>query len=501
MQNDMTPAALFARARRLDRRGDGLAARQAYLDVLARDMDFPGALTHLGALLSAQGYRGAARTTFRQAVNRHPADTAARVGLAHLLRTDGAPGAARAHYEAALRLDPALAEAHQGLSYILAEQGDAAAAERHRGLGFAPRALTTAPFRGTGRPVTVLQLVSGRGGNIPTAPLLPGHLFRTHTLVADYAGPAPALPPHDVVFNAIGDADLCQDALHAAEALLTPGCRPVINPPARILATGRQDVATRLRDVPGVVAPQTALLPRAVLAGPACAAALARAGLGFPLLLRAPGFHTGQHFVKLDRPEDAAAALEGVPGDPLMAIQYLDARGADGCARKYRVMTIGGRLYPLHLAVSESWKVHYFTAAMADRADLRAEEATFLADMPAVLGATAIAALQGIATQLGLDYGGIDFGLAPDGRLLLFEANATMAILAPPTEAIWDYRRDPVARVLAAARAQIMVRAAPARTATLQKSAKARRLRRNAIACDAATSGGNLNPAARLPRI
>ena len=56
----------------------------------------------------------------------------------------------------------------------------------------------------------------------------------------------------------------------------------------------------------------------------------------------------------------------------------------DGMARKYRVMFIGGVAYPLHLAISADWKVHYFTAAMAADPAFRAEERRFLDDMPAV---------------------------------------------------------------------------------------------------------------------
>ena len=41
-------------------------------------------------------------------------------------------------------------------------------------------------------------------------------------------------------------------------------------------------------------------------------------------------------------------------------------------------------------------------------------------------------ALADIQATLGLDYAGIDFAVAPDGSLLLFEANATMAIIPLP---------------------------------------------------------------------
>jgi hypothetical protein len=143
----------------------------------------------------------------------------------------------------------------------------------------------------------------------------------------------------------------------------------------------------------------------------------------------------------------------------LLAIRFLDGRAADGTYRKYRVLFIDGRLYPLHLAISTHWKVHYFSADMHDRADHRAEDAAFLADMHGVLGARAIAALKGIAAALGLDYGGIDFGLDAAGNVLVYEANATMVVLPPPPDERFAYRRPAVDRAIAAAHAMIRTRA------------------------------------------
>jgi hypothetical protein len=138
-----------------------------------------------------------------------------------------------------------------------------------------------------------------------------------------------------------------------------------------------------------------------------------------------------------------------------LAIEYLDARGLDGMARKYRVMFIDGALYPLHLAISPDWKVHYFTAAMAAEPAHRAEEQRFLDDMRAVLGPIAMAALGQIQATLGLDYAGVDFGLAQNGSLLLFEANATMVINPPDADPMWDYRRPAIAAALVAARRMV----------------------------------------------
>jgi hypothetical protein len=120
--------------------------------------------------------------------------------------------------------------------------------------------------------------------------------------------------------------------------------------------------------------------------------------------------------------------------------------------RKYRVMTIDGQLYPRHVAISSHWKIHYFTAEMAEDADHRAEDAEFLENMPGVLGPRAMQALSHIQATLGLDYAGIDFGLSADGDLLLFEANATMVVNPPEPDERWAYRRPAVERIFAAVR-------------------------------------------------
>jgi glutathione synthase/RimK-type ligase-like ATP-grasp enzyme len=262
---------------------------------------------------------------------------------------------------------------------------------------------------------------------------------------ADFFDPDEPLPPHAVIVNAIGDADLCQVALANAERIVARSAAPVINPPNRVRATGRQRVAHRMAGLPGVTVPRIVRL--------------AQAELSFPLLLRAPGYHTGQHFVRVETAQALARAVASLPQGDTLAIEYCDARGPDGLARKYRVMFIDGVPYPLHLAISAGWKVHYFTAAMAGEPAHRAEEHRFLDAMPTVLGQTAMEALVHIQAALGLDYGGIDFALAVDGSLLLFEANATMLINPPPADPIWDYRRPATEAALAAARRMLARRA------------------------------------------
>jgi tetratricopeptide (TPR) repeat protein len=441
----------------LDRRQD---AQQAFVDILRRAPTHFSALNEFGTLLTDMGAIDAACRVYAEAIAHHPANPMGHVNLANLLLRANKHEEARGYYEAALRIDPDYAPAHQGFGAVLSDLGDRAGALYHFQKGFRDHAISSLPYRGTKPPVPLLQLVSSGGGNIPTAAFLDYCIFQTSIIVTDYLDPSVPLPPHRLIFNAIGDADLCAPALEAASRLIARTTAPVINDPGAVMKTGRISNARRLRGVPGVVTPRTVTLARALLAGLDGAATLAKQQFTFPLLLRSPGYHTGRNFILVETAGELPAAASSLPGDDLLVIEYLDARGRDGNARKYRVMMIGGQIYPLHLAISGKWKVHYFTSDMAGQPDHRAEEAAFLGDMRSALGGKAITALEAIQHALGLDYAGIDFGIGPDGDLLLFEANATMVIAPLDPDERWAYRRAAIGRVLDAVVAMILQKAA-----------------------------------------
>jgi glutathione synthase/RimK-type ligase-like ATP-grasp enzyme len=437
----------------------GVEAREAFIAILERHPTHFSALNEFGTLLAGQGAIDAACRVYAEAILHHPDKAMAHVNLANLLLRANRHSEARAHYEAALKADPDHAPAHQGLGAVLADEGDRAGAQAHFRKGFRSHAISTLPYRGRSAPIPLLQLVSSGGGNIPTSPFLDDRVFLTTVAVADHLDPAVRLPPHVLIFNAIGDADLCGPALEAAMRLVAQSKVPVINDPRAVTKTGRIDNAARLATLPGVVTPKTSLVARSVLAGREGVAWLDTCGFAFPLLLRSPGYHTGRNFVLVEKPTDLAEAATALPGDDLLVIEYLDARGRDGNARKYRVMMIGGKIFPLHLAISGNWKVHYFTSDMAEKPDHRNEEMAFLRDMPAVLGKRAMTALHAIRDTLGLDYAGVDFALNSNGDLLLFEANATMVIADPGPDPRWAYRRDAISAVIDAVGAMIRSKA------------------------------------------
>ncbi|MFZ3342344.1 MAG: pyridoxal-dependent decarboxylase [Terriglobales bacterium] len=483
LESDSGSVALrFQRAQLLAQLGRLMDAVDDYIKVLEREPSHREALNNLGSVLVATERRNAARIAYERAVARHPNDPVSRANLGQFLveecervqvngRNEEAlqlRREARVHFEQALRASAGFEKAHEGLSYVLGHLGDKRQAAWHRREAFRNRSLMPLPFCGRGVGVPVLKIVSTTGGNVKLQRFLDPRIFQTFVVLPEFYNTKTPLPMHQLVVNAIGDAETSSAALAAAKSVLALTTAPVVNPPAAVLATGRSNNAMRLSSLPGVVTPLTATLPREQLSDSDGARTLARHGFEFPLLLRAPGFHTGLHFLRVDSFEALPAALAELPGEEVIVMQYLDARGPDGETRKYRVMTIDGQLYPLHVAISSHWKIHYFTAEMAENAAHRAEDAAFLENMPDVLGAVAMSALERIQAVLGLDYGGVDFGLNAHGDVLLFEANATMVVNPPEPDERWKYRRPAYLRIHAAVKKMLLERAS--RPASVQSA-------------------------------
>lgn len=442
-EGDKTLALRSEYARELVEAGQKEKAKDIYLSILADEPAHLDTLINLGTLAYSMGCRAAARTAFAEAVNKHPDNPIAHVNLAIALSENSELPAARKHFEIALQLDPGLCNAHQGIAYVLMEAGEEEKALYHREMGFKNHSISVFPYRGKMPPVNILLLFSAIGGNIPLLHHLDDQIFLTTRLVVEYFDKSLPLPPHHVVFNAVGDADICQAALKQAEEILALTTRPVINMPSAVKATGRMNNAGRLGKIPGVITPKTETVGREYLTS----RSLSDIGFSFPILIRRPGFHTGKYFFKVETEKDLCEAIAKIPGKEVTVIEYLESGNADGNTRKYRVMFIDGEIYPLHAAVSRDWKVHYCTADMANNPGNREEDAGFLLDMPGTIGATAMEALRQIQLQLALDYAGADFGLNSRGEVLLFEANATMIVNPPDKDPQWDYRREPFRRV------------------------------------------------------
>ena len=354
------------------------------------------------------------------------------------------PVAAERWYRACLRMAPAMVAAHQNLASIMELDGRREYARYYREQAYGRQSMFIDECANA--ELTVLILCTAATGNVPCEWLLPQTRYRRIRWVMEYAGDEQfaALPEFDCIFNAIGDADLCAASRQAVQRLLAMTSKPVFNLPDLVAATSREAMAGALRGIPGLVVPQALHLEHAFAAGE-LARHLHEQCMTAPVLLRPRASHGGKGLALYESEESLAQASCDAGSH---ACAFHDARSSDGHWRKYRVIFVGGKPYPYHLAIAERWLVHYRSADMLAQQWKRDEELRFLQHPAAILGWGAMQALRRMAKNMELDFWGIDFTLLEDGRLLVFEANATMLVHREEFHAELAYRNPYVDKIL-----------------------------------------------------
>ncbi len=425
-------------------------AKALFLEIIQAEPSHLQALNNLGILLFQTGYVSAAHTVYTALVTHHPDEITAHVNFGHVLLYLNNLILAQTHFHIALSFNPDLPEAHQGLASVFHRLHDEDKACFHRKRGFSAQPVSRLSYSGQTKAVPLLILASAQEGNIPWRFLIDRKVFETTIIAVEYFDNAAPLPAHALVFNAIGDADLCRDGLKRAQHLLESSHAPIINQPAAVLKTGRVANAMQRQAVPGVISPRMVFFSKPDTDAARVSKVLAQAHIHFPFLLRTPGFHGGNYFLPVENRHALHIAMEALPGENLLAIEFLNSQSKDGLFRKYRVMSINGRLYPIHMAISTQWKVHYFSSDMDKSPAYRHEESLFLNDFSTYIGSSALTSLLRISQSIELDFCGMDFGFDSNGNILLYEANATMAINPPSDDAQWDYKRKAIENALKA---------------------------------------------------
>ena len=346
------------------------------------------------------------------------------VATGYFMKGDGETAAS--WYRLVLAIDPRAAIAYQNLAAIHGNEGRIAEAEACRAKAYEIQRVFV---ERSGEPVRdVLILCTGAGsGNVPFDALLPSATCGRIKYAIDYAhdDEDAHLPPYDLVFNAIGDPDIAAPLADRLKRFAARSERALLNPPAAIERTFRDRLPGLLCELDGVataagIRSETPPASRAELDE-----RLAAGGLALPVLARPAATHGGEGLGRCDSLDVLEAKLKSLHGTHYLTA-FSDYRSADGYYRKYRMIFVDREPYPYHLAISPHWMVHYFSAEMEQHAWKLDEERRFLEDPRAVLGGGAMDAVAAIARKLDLDYGGIDFTVLSDGRVFVFEANATM---------------------------------------------------------------------------
>ena len=260
----------------------------------------------------------------------------------------------------------------------------------------------------------------------------------------------PSLTRYRVFLNLITEPEHNDQVLGNLRKLLKGVPGRVINRPEAVLRTTRDQVARRLADIPGLLAPRVVRLKTAKPSS--VRTLIERAGVDFPLILRRPGTHKGTSQDLFDDLVKMTSTM--VEGTEYFATQFVDYRSPDGLYRKYRVFFIGPHAIFRHQVFSDHWNVHVNDRGrfMSDRPDLIAEEEAMFAMPDGNFNPEIKQTLAAVRERINLDYFGIDFGVMADGRLLLFEANATMNFFATIPGEQFAYTRACVSPARAAFR-------------------------------------------------
>jgi len=239
----------------------------------------------------------------------------------------------------------------------------------------------------------------------------------------------PKLTGYRHLLNLITEPERNDRVLDNLRKLLRGVPGKVINRPEAVLRSTRDQIARRLSDVPGLLAPKVVRLKTAKR--DRVGQMLDKAGMQFPLILREPGTHKGTTQDRFDSLDEMTAAM--VEGTEYFATEFVDYQSADGLYRKFRVFFIGPHSIFRHMIFSDFWNVHAKDRGrfMADRPDLIAEEEAMMATPEGAFPPQVSQVLASVRERIDLDFFGIDFGIKADGRVLLFEANGTMNFFSP----------------------------------------------------------------------
>jgi len=272
-----------------------------------------------------------------------------------------------------------------------------------------------------------------------------------------YVGPGlpwpELLPPHDLVFVAISEADAHRPLLARLATYLQHWPRPVLNLPQRIPQLSRDEAFEVLRDVPGICMTTTSRIGRRELQQLATNGSVDQPvmpGIRFPIILRPLGSHAGTDLCRIDGAGDIAAYLQRVEAAQFFVANFIDYASADGLFRKFRVVQIDGRAFVCHMGISGHWMVHYPYEEMKADASRRQEEAAMMASFDEDFAVRHRDALAAIHARFGLDYVGFDCAQTRDGKLLIFEMANALVIHAIDDPRLFPCKAAQMHKVFAA---------------------------------------------------
>ena len=432
--------------------GDDAGAIVCFEKALAIDGEDSPSWNDLGTSLHRAARSSEAVAAFAKAVACAPAWALPHHNLGNMHYDIGRLELAVSEYRAALALDQSLYDTHAMLALTLDRLHRPAEAEFHADEHARLAPVLVNACEHTHSKGRALLLLGAGLCNVRTDYLF--NRSRYETVIAYIRPSDPSqtlllsqLPPFDFIFSAISDPDRAAPIFKQAAAFCEKLGGVIFNrPDHRIERTRRDRLPSLLADIPDIAIPPTRRVSVAELHGMATQSG----SIAPELLVRPCGFHEGRYFERFAAWCDLRTYLQKVPCPDYYVSQYADCQNPDGYFRKYRFIFVDRQVYPYHLAIEPHWLVHRFRAEMSGHAWMLAEEEAFLADYRRIFPGALGDAVQAIARAVDLDFAGLDCSITPDGKLLVFESNATMMVHLNDAPEVYPYKHRYVPRIAGA---------------------------------------------------
>jgi hypothetical protein len=250
------------------------------------------------------------------------------------------------------------------------------------------------------------------------------------------AGEIGAGEPALVLNNAVNGETLKRGRLHEVEAHEAALGLPVVNAAGKAVHCTRVETADMLRGIPNLIVPKAVRfrleenLIESLRRG-------VRELFPLPVILRSAGQQEGANVYLARNDTELVSALSELSRmgcRDFYAIEYVGVEHGSGFFRRIRAAFVDGVPTVIRGDFDDQWMVrgrkfdrildHY-------RRDTSLfKRANSVVEQPEQLGEAAWAALRQVGSRLPLDIFGMDFDVDGEGRVVFFEANATMLLLS-----------------------------------------------------------------------
>lgn len=268
------------------------------------------------------------------------------------------------------------------------------------------------------------------------------YFFNPHSTDFDFS----KLPPCDVIVGAMGYALNRQAWLEKLNQALQHVKKPMVNSISAILNTRRDQASRLMQNVQNVLMPLQFLFSKQEVQALSSNANTLPKGLAYPLIIRPENSHGGKNLEKISDCAQLLDYLSRVDCAHYFLSSFVDYQNQEGLYSKMRIAVVNGKAYPVHMAVSSKWVVHYVNAFMQNAPENRKKERLWMENFEEF--AKPYENLwQTLKEKIGLDYCCVDCAQMPNGDLLIFEFDHISVVHDMDDPLRFPYKSAAIARI------------------------------------------------------